>query len=324
VSARTFARVAFTAAIAIVAAWQIVEVGSALATGGHLADASSYRAAVDRWLSGASPYGGEQLSGPHTMGSAVGGAGFVYPPPALVLFLPLALGFGATLVWVLLTHAAFVGVVFLIARSELGTLPASASVVPVLAALAMPGLVEGLRFGNASALIATLVGAMWLLPRHGAVFAVVAGAIKVFPLIGAAWATRWESSRVPAIAVGLGLLTFSLFVGVDRWSEWVISMTTAVPSCPDWALASMPCATGSALPGFVLAAVLGIGAILARSRSIGFLLITVAMIVPAPDLYQHYLLIPFVGAVPGACAVVRRFVEMTPLRRPSRFAGSAV
>jgi hypothetical protein len=323
VSARGVARVALTAALLALVAWQLLVIGSAFATSGFLADASSYQAAVERWLAGASPYSAEQLSGPHTLGSAVGGAGFVYPPAALFLFLPLGLGFEATLLWVLLTHAAFLVVVFLIARRELGSLPLWAALVPLVAALALPGMSEGLRFGNASALIAALVGGMWLVPRYAAVLAVLAGAIKVFPLLGAAWAIRWGTAMRPAIALAIGLVALSLIAGVGRWVEWVTAMSTAVPSCPDWALVSVACATGSTLPGFVLAAVLAIGAALAPSRAVGFLLITVAMIAPAPDLYQHYLLIPFVGVLPIACAAACRAVTLLSDRCSSRFAAAA-
>jgi hypothetical protein len=309
--------IAFTGvlvALVAVAALELAALASALASDGHLADASSYHAAMERWLTGASPYSAEQLSGPHTLGSAVGGAGFVYPPSALVLFLPLALGFEATLLWVLLTHAAFMLVVFLISRRELAGMPAAAVLVPVVGALALPGMGE-IRFGNASALIAALVGSMWLLPRHAAVLAVLAGAIKVFPLAGAGWAARWGASLRPAVVLGVVLVALSLTAGIGRWGEWVTAMTTAVPSCPEWALVSTACATGSSLPGFVLAAVFVIGSMLAPSRSIGFLLLTVAMIAPAPDLYQHYLLIPFVGVVPIACEAARRAAAALAERR---------
>ena len=317
---RGLAHAGLVAGLILLAAWLIVGIGSAFAASGHLADASSYQAAVERWLSGASPYSAEQLSGPHTLGSAVGGAGFVYPPSALVLFLPLALGFQATLLWALLSHAAFIAVVFLIARRELARWPRTASLVPVVAALALPGVSESLRFGNASALIATLVGAMWLLPRYAAVLAVLAGAIKVFPVIGAGWGVRWGAAVWPAIAVGLVLLLVSLTAGVDRWFEWATAMTTAVSSCPDWALESIACATGSTWPGFLLAAFLVVGSVLAPSRGIGFLMLTVAMIAPAPDLYQHYLLIPFVGALPVGCAAARRAADTIASRRSNRVA----
>lgn len=317
VSPQWLTHAAVLAAAVVLVAWEVVNIGSLLATDGHLADASSYRGAVERWLSGASPYSAEQLSGSHTLGSAVGGAGFVYPPSALVLFLPLALGFEATLLWVLLTHAAFVGVVFLIARRELANTPLAAALVPVMVALALPGMNE-IRFGNASALIAALVGAMWLLPRWAAVIAVLAGAIKVFPLIGAAWGARWGASIRPALAVGVGLVAISLTAGIGRWAEWVTAMTTAIPSCPEWALESISCATGSSAPGLLLAAAFVAGAVLAPSRAIGFLLLTVAMIVPAPDLYQHYLLIPFVGILPIACEALGRALELVSDRRSRR------
>jgi Glycosyltransferase family 87 len=303
VTASRLVRGAAVAIVLVVIAWQIGNLGATLAREGHLADASSYHAAVQRWLSGSSPYSAEQLSGPHTMGSAVGGNGFVYPPLALPLFLPLAPGVEATLAWVLLTHAAFLVVVFAIARRELGDLPLAASLVVVALALALPGMNE-IRLGNASALIATLIGLIWLLPRWGALFAVIAGSIKVFPLLAVPWSARWGASLVPAAVVGLVLVAISLLIGPQRWVEWVTAMTTAVPSCPTWALPSLPCVTGSSVPGVLLAAVLFIGAIAAPSRPIGFLLLSVAMIVPAPDLYQHYLLVPFVGALPAACAAV--------------------
>jgi hypothetical protein len=311
------------AGLILLAAWLLVGIGTALATSGHLADASSYGAAVDRWLSGASPYSAEQLSGPHTLGNAVGGVGFVYPPAALVLFLPLGLGFEVTLLWVLLIHATFVAVAFLIARRELAGMPLAAPLVALVAALALPGLNEGIRFGNASALIAALVGAMWLVPHYAASLAVLAGAIKVFPVIGAGWAVRWGDAIRPAVVLGVTLLLISQLVGVERWFEWVTAMTTAVPSCPEWALVSLECATGSSLPGWILAAVLFAGSVSAPSRTIGFFLMSVAMIAPAPDLYQHYTLIPFVGVIPVACEAARWAAAQVSSRSPSRLATAA-
>jgi Glycosyltransferase family 87 len=281
--------------------WQLGSLVQVLAENGHLADAGSYQAAVNRWLSGSSPYSAEQLSGSPTLGSAVGGSGFVYPPIALPLFLPLALGVEATLAWVLLTHVAFLLVVFAIARRELPGAPIVAALLVIVAALALPGMKE-IRFGNASALVASLVGLMWLLPRHAPVLAVVAGSIKAFPLLAIPWSARWRGAMAPAAVLAVLLLLVSLVPDPYRWVEWATVMATAVPSCPDWALTSLPCATGSSIPGLLLGGLFFIGALAAPSRAVGFLLLTVAMIVPAPDLYQHYLLLPFVGAVPVACA----------------------
>ena len=308
-------RIAVSALAIAVIVWQLSMLGLTLAREGSLADASSYQAAVERWLSGESPYSAEQLSGPHTLGSAVGGSGFVYPPIALPLFLPLALGFQATLAWVLLTHAAFLVVVFAIARRELGEQwPVAGALAFVAAALSLPGLAE-ITLGNASALIAALIGLAWLIPRHAAVFGLLAGAIKVFPLLAVPWAKSWRAAWAPAAAVAGVFGVISLIPSPERWVEWVTAMTTAIPSCPTWALTSLPCATGSSLRCFALAAVLGIGALLAPTRTIGFFILTVAMIVPAPDLYQHYLLVPFVGALPLACLGLRSLATLAAERR---------
>lgn len=321
-TARRVANAAVLLFLIALIAWELAGIGSTLVTGGHLADAGSYQAAVNRWLAGDSPYAAAQLSGPHSLGDAAGGVGFVYPPTALPLFLPLALGVDATLVWVLLTHAAFVVVVFVIARRELQALPIAGALGLVAVALALPGL-EEIRFGNASALVASLLGLMWLLPRHAAAFAVLAGAIKVFPLLGVPWAKRWGGSLTSAAALGALLLALSLMVGPHRWIEWTTAMTTATPSCQDWALVSLSCATGSALPGLMLGGVLFIGALAAPTRSVSFLLLTVAMITPAPDLYQHYLLVPFIGAIPVGCQALSRAWAQLAARRATALTAAA-
>ena len=295
------AAVGIALAALTVIAWESSQLLATLASNGHLADAGAYQAAVNRWVSGESPYSDAQLSGPHTLGSAVGGGGFVYPPSALPLFLPLMFGVEVTLVWVLMTHLAFLVVVYAIARRELSRRSAWFALVPVAAAVALPGMSE-IRFGNASALVATLVGLMWLLPRHAPLLAVVAGAVKVFPLAAAIWALRWRPSLIPATLLGAGLIAVTLMVDPAHWWQWGIAMASAVPSCPDWALVSLPCATGSSLPGVILAAVLFLGALAAPTRSTSFLLLTVAMVTPSPDLYQHYTLIVFIGVLPIACS----------------------
>jgi hypothetical protein len=140
------------------------------------------------------------------------------------------------------------------------------------------------QVGQASPWVAAAIGSTWLWPRAGSVLTVLAGSLKLYPLL----AVRW----LPALALVLILA----IVTAGLWPDWISAWLNAKAGCPPWSLPSLTCVTGSSVPGYLLAAILLVGAWKAP-RHIGFFLMTVAMIVPAPDLYSGYLLVPFMGSV---------------------------
>jgi hypothetical protein len=241
---------------------------------GDMADAVTYAVGVDRWLSGTSPYTPMQ-SEPYPLHLVALGAGYIYPPASLPLLIPLTWGDGVMRAWAF-AGGLSVGVVGALMVREYGR---RVAVLVFGIAMLLPMDVAS---GQASPWIVSAVGLAYLSPRWGSVVAASAGSLKVYPMLAVRW---WPALLVP---LALGLLTLGL------WPDWITAWTNGRPGCPDWALTSVTCATGSAWPGYVLAAILLVGAWRAP-RPIGFFLLTVAMIIPAPDLFRGYLLVPFMG-----------------------------
>jgi hypothetical protein len=147
--------------------------------------------------------------------------------------------------------------------------------------------------GQASPWVASAVGLSYVSTRWGSVASAAAGALKIYPLLAVRW---WPALLLP---LALGLATIGL------WDDWLVAWTNAQPGCPDWALTSVTCATGASWPGYVLAAIFLVGAWRAP-RPIGFFLLTVAMIIPAPDLFRGYLLVPYMGLLAAIPYLARR------------------
>ena len=251
-------------AAALVALGIIVVTANALT--GNMADAESYRAAIDRWLAGESPYTAMQME-PYLLHEAAHGRGFVYPPTALPLLLPYLV------IPAPLMAMAGAAVLAIVAWRMAG----------VWAAAIILLLPLSTGVGQVTPWIAAAIGATYLWPR-ASVASALAGAVKLYPLLAVRW---W-----PAFLI-LVPLTVSPW-----WSDWLAAWSNAVPGCPAWSLASASC-IGVPWLGYLLAAVFLLGSF-AAPRKVGFFLVTVAMILPAPDLYRSYLLIPLIGLLPWA------------------------
>jgi hypothetical protein len=276
----------------------------------NAADWWSYHEGAERLIATGSPYSAMQ-GAPYLLHEAAWGRGFVYPPLAGLLFLPTLLGGWTFYALDAAGVVGFVTISVLIARRE-GLALGGVLVVGALA-LAHPGFQE-VREGQISPLIAAAVGAMWLAPRASGWLAVLTGMVKVFPGIGMVWALRQRAPLLLPILVGLALGVATWWM----WPTWATAMLNAQPGCPAWSLPSIACTTGIRWLGVAVAALLAIAVLRVKSDRLAFLLLTFAMIAPAPDLYWGYLMIPFVGFLPLGIGLVRS--EGSPARRPGPLA----
>jgi len=269
----------------------------------NTADWLSYRDGAARLLETGSPYDPIQRF-PYLLDEMAWGAGFVYPPPAAVVFIFTLAGDWTFGLLNVLGAMAFVSVAAAIAHRD--GLPWHW--VAVIAALAMahPGFRE-MREGQISPLLAASVGAMWLAPRASGWLVVIGGMIKVYPLLGLVWAVREGAPLVRPIVVGATLVALTFWL----WPDWVNAMLNARPSCPERSLSlgSLACATELPMSGYIVSLLLALAAWRVRSDRVAFLLITVAMVAPAPDIYWGYLMVPFIGALPIVCALLRQLLN---------------
>ncbi|MCC6619409.1 MAG: hypothetical protein IT341_10285 [Chloroflexi bacterium] len=276
--------VAVEVALLALAAYGIAVVAWTAYTG-DMADAVSYVIAVDRWLAGGSPYTPMQMQ-PYELHTIALGLGYIYPPASLPLLVPLTWGGDGLLRAWAFGGGLAVGVVAALMVRERGRR------IALLAFGVTMLLPMDVGSGQASAWVAAGIGLAYLYPRWGSVAAASAGSLKIYPMLAVRW---WPALLVP---ISLGLATIGL------WSDWLTAWMNGWPGCPDWALPSLACATGATWPGYALAAVFLVGAWRAP-RPIGFFLLTVAMILPAPDLFRGYLLVPYLGLLAAAPAMVR-------------------
>lgn len=260
------------------------------------ADFTTFATAVRRALDGQAIYAPFQLEGPYELGQAAGGGGFVYPPSAVPLLLVLTAAGG--FVFRLAGLLAMVAVAFRILRPHLTPFRAA---FLYIALLATPFMRDSLKAGQADPFIAAGLGLIWLYPRGTAYFALIGGAFKIFPLAALVWAIRKRAEFARPIAVLVLLVTAATtWLGLESWSQYLTTFLNGRPGCYPHGLPSFACVLpiGGSLAGYAIAAVLVLGAWRAGDDRRAFFLIALAMIVPAPDLYPRYLLIPLMGAVP--------------------------
>lgn len=264
----------------------------------------SYWQGAHNLLNGVPIYPASQLSGSFVLGDAAFGRGFVYPPTAAVLASPLAL-VPLHLAFGIFTAASVVAlgtVAYLILRREGADVPL-ASIATAAIVASGPGL-DALLTGNVNALVAALLGAMWLRPRWSGYFAVAGGLIKVFPGVGLAWALRRRNPMVGPIAFGSLAVLATLPLGVDQWVRFAQTMANGVSTeyfvieSPRSLLSPVIGSTLALIAAFVLLALLLVAVLRLKDDRLAFLALSAAMIVLAPDWHLHYFVIPAVGALP--------------------------
>jgi hypothetical protein len=312
----------------VLAIWHDISLAAPETVPPAFVDFNTYMNATARFLDGQSIYARAQLQGPYVPADVVL-VGYVYPPPSILLFLlfrPGLLGLGG---WLALNIGLLVGGMAMILRRELGLLWSTALATSVVALiLFFTPFASGFLGGNVNVGVAGLLAVFWSLDRPSwvSVAAGVMGVTKIYPALLAVWVRRDDLFRSVALAFAtagaLVVLTLPL-VGIDAWRDFLIALSNAEPRC---VIPSLTCALAPAIgatPATIIAVSASLGlvvlSLVARDRRARFLLLAYAMIAAVPDLYAHYLLIPFVAAFAAVANSLRpafRRVDELRLQRP--------
>jgi hypothetical protein len=294
-------------ALAYAAAWTIAVVALLIAFDKavdprflNLVDWHTYEAARARVLDGSPIYPDYQLTGPFSLADASANAGFIYSPLAALLLVPL--GIGGPIVWVGMCLLVFlVGLAAALWRAPLWLLAAG----PVLIA-AQGGLETGIRVGNVDVMVAGVVP-LTIFGRV-AVLNAILGATKIWAgalLLVEIRKRRWRQLAKALVIAGALVIASVALLGIQPWIDWARSLANAKPVCegvvptfgPSFSC-SLPVGQrlGAAI-GWVVAALLLVGALKVRSGGLAVFLITLAMLASSPDISDRYWLIAIMGAI---------------------------
>jgi hypothetical protein len=268
-------------------------------------DYMTYVGGAARVLQGEPLYTALQLDGPYGLDAAAWGAGFVYPPSAALMFVPTAV-VAPAVGYIALVVGSAIGLgalVALIGRREGMTRPWAAAFG--IGFMLLAPAIEAVSVGQANTVIAIFLAASWLWPRVSGYLAVAGGLLKVFPIVGLAWTIRERQPMLRPVLIGAGVVAVTiLWMGPGTWFDFVTSLRNGQGSDETLVLAPRRLIApllGETISGLALMAAAGIvtlASLRVRSRYAAFAMVTVAMILPAPDWHYHYLLIPQVGIAP--------------------------
>lgn len=320
---RRLAVTAIAAGVLLALTIDLVRRLSELAVG----DFETYWGGSRRLLDGAVLYPASQLGGPFILGDAAFGRGYVYPPTAALLATPLAtvpmeIAFG---LFTIVSLGALAFVAYRIGRRE-GLGAVGAGLLALLLVATGPGF-DALLTGNVNALAAAGVGAMWLWPSASGYVAVLGGLVKVYPGVGLIWTIRKRAPLVGPIVLGLGLVAVSLVIlGLGAWRDFQVTMANGLST--EYFVIQSPRSllTGALGSTVALAVALGLtllavlGALRVREDAVALVLVSLAMILPAPDWHLHYFIVPLVGSLP---LLIRAWLGAAPARRPAGDPGVA-
>jgi hypothetical protein len=303
------------AVIAVADVWLIWMADAYLHIGTILnADFLTYWAGARHLLEGAPLYSAEQLNGPYRLGDMDFGTGYVYPPSAAALSLPLAL-LPVNIGWVLFNGLGLAGLgaaVYLIGRRE--GLGQTASAVAVALVLSSGPVGQAVIAGNVNLWVGLGLAAAWLWPRSAAWFAVAGALIKLYPGIAILWTIRRRVWSWTPLVVGVlfGLVVLLAF-GTRLWSEFLTTVVNgrpfgaAFPQPPRSVLEPVVGSTLASLVAYAITGLLGVAVLRAPGDRLAYFLLSLAMIMPAQDWHTHYFLIPLVGALPGVLHLITQW-----------------
>jgi hypothetical protein len=279
-------------------------------------DFNTYWYTARQILEGGPIYPAWQLSGPYPLGNAAFGLGYVYPPTAALLSAPLGL-LSISVSWSLCLVAAGIalgGVCFQIARNEQFTTRASVLIAAIVV-LSPPSL-ESLLTGNVNVLIACAVGAAWLRPKLGGYVFVVLGLVKIYPIFGLIWSIRARVAVKGPLAVGVVIVLATLWIlGPRPWLDYVSVIVNGQPTsdfilpAPRAFLGGMVGSTVATLAALVLTGLVMFFVRRDQHDHRALFLLSWALILPAPDWYLHYLIVPLVGSLPWGLKLLRPEVQ---------------
>lgn len=267
----------------------------------------TYANAVDRFVSGQSLFAPQQLSGQYFLPDVVR-AGYAYPPPSILLFLPFASYPVGLVGWTVLNVGLLVTGLLAVVRKEMGR------VTPLLGAAMLGSLAlyvpftEGVAVGNVNVGLAGVFAWAWVIGRSSPGMGVLAGVgavVKIVPGALVFWSDRRTFVRTAAISLAVAtfvsVVTLPL-MGIHAWTDFMTALGNSQPNCSGPGLhASLACviepltgpvAARSMVVAIALAA--GIGAVLTRTPTVAFALVVVASVFPATDGHSHSLLVLYV------------------------------
>jgi hypothetical protein len=266
-------------------------------TSSNPVDWSSYVLGADRLSAGQTPYSPFQLAGPYSFDDVAGGNGFVYPPSAAALMGPFLRPIG---LWIAVTLFSYAGGVLAVLRRE----RAGALLTALLLwAAVLPGfVVDGLRSGAASAGMAGLLAFSY----GGVPMAGVAGALKGFPAVWLILDFRRSARRAIAgfiAGIGVPVLISIALAGITPWLDFFVAYGNAQPAC-GLAPIALPCAGIPRVVLLLAGAAIALGSF-RMPTSVALLALGLAVIVAAPEVWDHY----WTLVVPGALACIARAVR---------------
>ena len=270
-------------------------------------DYLTYQAGSSHLLAGQKLYPSWELHGPFLLGDGAWGQGYVYPPTAALLTVPFAM-LGTSMGFLAFAEFALIGlwaVVYRIGRQE-GLGSRWAAVLATAFCLSGPSI-DAVMTGQANAYVAVAVGLAWIAPSMTGYLGFAFALVKLFPGALLVMALRDRAPILkPALLAGLLVIATTAAVGVNAWAEFAkvfqngLGRPLAFPVAPRQYLES----TFGSVPATVLVdvatGVILVASYLVRSRHLAIFLVSLAMILPAPQWYWHYLLILLMGLVPGA------------------------
>lgn len=302
--------------VAIILAAQRAEQQLAAINFNAFDDWRTYANAVDRWLAGDPIYAPVQVSGPYELRDSLL-AGFTYPPPAVPLFAPFALGTAGLIAWLTLNLGTFLVALVAVLRHELGAVRPLSLGLALMAAAAFPPFSNAVVAGNLNLGIAGVLAWLWVIPAHRATAALagLGAVLKIYPGLLAAWAVRGNGWRAfgLAAATSMSLIVLTLpLVGIAAWNDFAAALWNAQPECSAQGI-SIACALDELL-GPATARMVGIAisllllTIVVRSRSpfIAYAALGGALLAPVVDMHPHYWLIAWVVAFVGVVRIVGR------------------
>jgi hypothetical protein len=280
-------------AVFVVSVFAVVAAGSAAGNLGY--DYQAYDLAARRLLAGQPLY--------DTSFGVAGVFGlFFYPPPFILIVLPLAAllpAAAATWVWIgLLVVAFLVGVAVLPVR------PATRWWIVLLAGLDYP-FVYALKLGQVAPLLflTFAIGWRWLdRPARLGISAAAGTLIKLQPGIVLVWAAltgRWRAVVTAIVAIGVLSAIATVFAGLSAWTDFVTlvgkvsdPITTPhnfTPGAVAYQL-GVPAVVASAIQAvlIVVVAILVVLAALRRPAVESYLVAVVASQLLSPVLWDHY------------------------------------
>ena len=279
-------------------------------------DWRTYANAVDRWLAGEPIYAPVQVAGPYELRDSLL-TGFTYPPAAVPLFAPFALGTAGLIGWIVVNLGTFLVGLVAALRHELGEVRPMSLGVTLIAAAAFPPFSNAVVAGNLNLGIAGLLAWLWVMraDRVSAAAAGVGAVLKIFPGLLAAWPARRDGWRAFGLAAGtaLGVILLTLpLVGTGAWAGFAAALRNAQPECSAQGI-SIACGldgllgpTAARLLGIAISLILVAVVIRSRSAFVAYAALAGALLAPVVDMHPHYWLIAWVVAFVGVARVVGR------------------